>query len=68
MHDGSTSSSPVFDPTQVFTDDNSYYTCMAAYKNSKNSANSGLIGMVHELTQYDKIFKLDDMQAMLQNT
>ena len=41
---------------------------MAAQKSNKNAAKNGLLGMVHELTQYDNTFDLPFMQAMLQNT
>ena len=68
MHDGSTSTTPSYDHTQRFVDDDRYLTWMAGVKQNKNVAKNGLIGMVHELTQYSIRIKLTDVQALLTNT
>ena len=66
MHDGSTSTSPVFSHTQPFVDNDSYLTWIAVEKTSLSASSNGLLGMVHELTQYSSTFALTDMQGMLQ--
>ena len=65
MHDGSTSTSPVFSHTQSFVDNDSYLTWIAGEKTSLSASSNGLLGMVHELTQYSSTFALTDMQGML---
>ena len=68
MHDGSTSTTPSYDHTQRFVDDNSLTTWMAGVKQNINVSKNGLIGMVHELTQYSTRISLPDIQALLTNT